>query len=168
MLCRFCFSAFPRLNLQQRRGYVKALQRKVFSVSNPKVAKAFADNLRSDSIDNKSAGLCAGYARECVTDALGADIANPAGMTARQAFAWYKKRGYHVPRERGSVVGDLLFKVSPGAGKFGHVGGRITMNRVAENSTVHGISEARGIRTLAAFGDNYEIIRLPLPGVGKV
>jgi hypothetical protein len=136
-------------------------------MSNPALAKRFIKNLHNPDIDNKGAGLCAGYARECVTDELGADVANPTGMTARQAFAWYKERGYHIPRKQGSVVGDLLFKVSDGAGKFGHVGGRVFDNKVAENSTVHGISEARGVRTLKAFGSNYEIIRLPLPGVNK-
>lgn len=70
--------------------------------------------------------------------------------------------GFEVPKENGSVPGDLLFKLT-GSGGFGHVGIRVAGNMVAENSSVHDDDDgdARGLRTLAEFGDFDVIIRIP-------
>ncbi len=80
----------------------------------------------------------------------------------------FKKSKYAVPVENGSVVGDILYKGRKTSGTFGHVGIRIAGNKVAENSSSHvnpraGDHDARGTRSLDAYGAYELIVRLPEP-----
>lgn len=113
---------------------------------------------------NTSGGHCAGFARENIWQVYGqsSSYSPPTGLDAIAQYDWFKKRGLTVPKKNGSVIGDLLYKFG---GTHGHVGVRIAGNRVAENSSVHGVGDedARGIRTLKQFGEFDGIVRLPEP-----
>jgi hypothetical protein len=126
-----------------------------------KVAQMAIDCLTLRGIENTQAGHCAGWVREVVERVHPAIFHHPRGLDARAAFEWYVAKGLLIPRRRGSVPGDLLFKVGGGHGLHGHVGVRIAGNVVAENSSVHGIGDddARGVRSLKAYGASYMIIR---------
>lgn len=132
---------------------------------NTKLAKEAVKNLTDNDIspDNRIGGHCAGFARETVWDVYGEDsgVSPPSGLDAVRQYQWFKKRGYAVPLKNGSVVGDLLYKFG---GAHGHVMIRIPGNKVAENSSVHGIGpdeDARGTRTLKQIGTVEGIVRLP-------
>ncbi len=80
----------------------------------------------------------------------------------------FKKSPYAVDVSHGSVPGDILYKGRKTSGRFGHVGIRIEGNKVAENSSSHvdpehGDNDARGTRSLEAFGAYELIVRLPEP-----
>lgn len=124
------------------------------------------DCITAAFIDNVTGGFCAGWLREVAEEVRPEIFHHPAGLNARAAFKWYEARGMHIQRKRGSVPGDFLFKVGPNHGKHGHCGIRVQGNRVAENSSVHGIGQedARGFRDLKSFGSSYEIIRPKLIG----
>lgn len=87
--------------------------------------------------------------------------------SAYETMLAFKNSPYAVPVKNGSTVGDILYKGRKTSGTHGHVGIRIAGNKVAENSSSHidtqGDKDARGIRSLGAYG-NYElIVRLPDP-----
>lgn len=130
---------------------------------NKALAQKAIEDLHADHITNTTRGLCAGWAREVVTDEHGKAVANPKGLDAWNAFKWYQQRGLSVAPEHGSVIGDILFKKATVFNPHGHVGIRIAGNRVAENSSVHARDDedARGIRTLSQFGRVDGIIRIP-------
>lgn len=134
------------------------------------MSKALADRAEKNltglgiTYGNTLGGHCAGYARENIWQVYGADseFASPAGLDAIAQFDWYERKGLAVPVKGGSIIGDLLYKFG---GAHGHVGIRIPNSRVAENSSVHGVGDqdARGIRTIAQFGEVEGIVRLPEP-----
>lgn len=108
-------------------------------------------------------GFCQRFVREiiqhCCGDRYNAYFAPDAVATAHR----FEHAGWGLEPERGSKPGDLLYKLS-GSGGFGHVGIRVSGNRVAENSHVHydpDTRDARGFRTLREFGDYDLIVRLP-------
>ncbi len=79
----------------------------------------------------------------------------------------FKEAGCSIPLSCGSTEGDLLYKIY-GSGGDGHVGIRLAGNVVAENSSVHWDgTDARGLRTLAEFGNFDMIIRLPANRTNK-
>ncbi len=131
---------------------------------NLKLAGNAQKNLTDSDIspNNRTPGHCAGWARETIWETYTAKskYSPPSGLDAKAQYRWFEARGLIVPIARGSVVGDILYKFG---GRHGHVGIRIGGNRVAENSSVHGIGEedARGIRTLNSFGQVDGIVRLP-------
>lgn len=114
--------------------------------------------------------LCQRFVREVVQAVYGNTFdsywAASAALTARN----FRRKGVLiVPLSHGSTVGDLLYKTT-GSGGDGHVGIRVPGNRVAENSSLHWDPEsahpdARGFRTLSAFGHYDVIVRLPAPQV---
>jgi hypothetical protein len=108
---------------------------------------------------------CQQWARQVYELVYGQEFEKYRRENARlTALAW-RASPYNVPLERGSVIGDLLYKTH-GSGGDGHVGIRINGNRVAENSSLHfddDDDDARGIRTLREFGHFDVIIRLPFP-----
>lgn len=111
-------------------------------------------------------GLCQMFVRLTVESIYGKrfDAVIHQGSAKEAAEAFEHDGRYVVPLDHGSVPGDLLYK-KHGSGGFGHVGIRVSGNRVAENSSVHitdrGDKNARGFRTLKEFGDFDVIVRLP-------
>ncbi len=88
------------------------------------------------------------------------DLPSPGpGLDAKRAGAWYKRRGFAIDQERGTLPGDLLFWLD---GKHGHVGMRIKGNKIGENSSVHSTagSDARGTRKLADLRPADIVVRL--------
>jgi hypothetical protein len=106
-------------------------------------------------------GWCEKFVRYAKTDAYGSQFSHLQRSTALETALVFQDAGYSVPVKNGSIEGDLLYKLT-GSGGAGHVGIRLRGNMVAENSTVHWDgTDARGIRTLAEFGNYDLIIRLP-------
>ncbi len=130
---------------------------------NKQLAEQAKTNIRRAGMDNTTPGHCAGWARETVTDIYGAAVANPPGLDAGEAFEWYKARGKSIELSQGHTIGDILFKFPTKRSPHGHVEIRIEDNRSAGNSSAHinSKNDARGIRTLKAFGKVDGIVRLP-------
>jgi len=108
-------------------------------------------------------GFCEKFVREIVQRCYGARFDDCFAASAALTGARFKEAGWSVPRSNGSRPGDLLYKTH-GSGDYGHVGIRVIGNRVAENSSCHFNSDtedARGFRSLEAFGHFDLIIRLP-------
>jgi hypothetical protein len=108
-------------------------------------------------------GFCARFVRQVVWEVYNRRDFPPGNLDARQQFQWFAAQGLSIPLEHGSVPGDLLYKISFHDGLHGHVGIRCIGNVVIENSSYHSEngSDARGQRTLEAFGEVSGIIRLP-------
>lgn len=84
------------------------------------------------------------------------------GATAEAARKLWSTSPYAVAPERGSLIGDILYKRGTPSQPAGHVGIRIAGNRVAENSSVHFDGhDGRGTRSLEEFGKVDLIVRLP-------
>lgn len=82
--------------------------------------------------------------------------------SARDAFEQYNALGLVMPKGTRPQIGDILYKVGDGDGKFGHVGIKSKVNRVIENSSAHvgpGDTDARGWRSEANF-KTARIVRL--------
>lgn len=108
-------------------------------------------------------GNCLRFVREIVTDLKLGAWPLYIGPDAWQAFKLLAGKGYSVPLERGSKVGDIIFKAPTPSNPHGHVGVRIGGNLVVENSTRHArtdFEDARGICTLKQFGPIAGIVRL--------
>ncbi len=111
----------------------------------------------------KGKSMCQKFARQVVEKEFGkkfeAIIHQPDAKAAALAF---KEDGDYVV-ENGSIPGDLLYKIE-GSGGHGHVGIRVSGNRVAENSVVHFNAsdgkDGRGFRSLEDFGHVDVIVRL--------
>jgi hypothetical protein len=113
------------------------------------------------------AGWCEKWARLVKERAYGARYSHLQRRTATETFCAFADAGYSVPVSQGSKEGDLLYKFAVAKGA-GHVGTRLKGNWVAENSTVHGgDDDARGLRTVAEFGEFDGIIRLPANPTNK-
>lgn len=85
------------------------------------------------------------------------------GFNAAQALKWYKKTTYYRGEKPILRVGDLVFKSPEKSGRAGHVGIYIGNGQIAENSTYHSArgEDAKGIRSLAEFGEYDGVVRLP-------
>lgn len=106
---------------------------------------------------------CLRWVRQVVENLQGKPWTVPRGDNAWEAAKALESQGFRVPNERGSKIGDLLFKAPTEKVPEGHVGIRIAGNRVAENSSAHAATDdqdARGTRTLGEFGHVDMIIRL--------
>jgi hypothetical protein len=103
---------------------------------------------------------CQEWARNVYEKLYGKQFSEIDLGTAKLSGLNFALHGYSIHLGRGSIPGDLLYKIH-GSGGAGHVGIRIATNMVAENSIVHwnGI-DGRGISTLAEFGNWDLIIRL--------
>ncbi|BCM89065.1 hypothetical protein IAD21_00908 [Abditibacteriota bacterium] len=123
----------------------------------------------------KKNGLCQKEARMAVQGALGHKyddvLVKPSAREAAQSLlhAGFAFPVSELAKHGGLQLGDLLYKTE-GSGGFGHVG-IYTLRGVAENSTYHwkktGGQDARGIRTLAQFGDFQLVARFPSPAQEK-
>lgn len=108
-------------------------------------------------------GRCQQWVREVVQSAYGAEYNQYHRESAHKSMVAWASSPFAVKPERGSVVGDILYKRGTKANPYGHVGIRVAGNRVAENSsTSRGrVAGARGFRTLKEFGEYDLIVRLP-------
>lgn len=119
----------------------------------------------------KTAGYCQKWIRQLIMKTYGTAkykkyFEKYMGASAVETMNNFKNSPYAVPVKNGSMVGDILYKGNKTSGKYGHVGVRIPGNKVAENSSSHvgpGDNDARGIRSLSAYGDFELIVRLPEP-----
>jgi hypothetical protein len=110
------------------------------------------------------AGWCMRFVRQVIQATYGHDYDSYFRGSAYETMLAFKRSGYAVAVESGSVVGDILFKGRKTSGYYGHVGIRIAGNKVAENSSSHTSDkdrEARHTRSLKAYGDFELIVRLP-------
>lgn len=82
--------------------------------------------------------------------------------SARDAFERYEALGMTMPEGTKANIGDILYKVRPRDGLFGHVGIYIGKGKVAENSSAHYNGkhpDARGVRSIDNF-PGYRVVRL--------
>lgn len=108
-------------------------------------------------------GFCSRFARQAAHIAYGEKYEHLFGANARETYANFAAAGFAVDASRGTVPGDLVFKLSKSAGIHGHVGIRVLQNRIAENaSTTRGrIKGAKGYRSIERFGKITHVVRLP-------
>lgn len=137
-------------------------------MANKKLADAAENALTAQGFESKS-GYCQKWVRQVVQSVYGGDFDKFWTASAAETMALFKKSPYAVKVDPtlpggGSVVGDILYKGTKTSGKYGHVGIRVAGNKVAENSSSHvsgNDREARGTRSLAAYGAFELIVRLP-------
>lgn len=111
------------------------------------------------------AGMCQKWVREVVESVYGKKFQKYMKGSAYLTMLAFKNSPYAVDPSSGSVPGDILYKGRKTSGKHGHVGIRILGNKVAENSSSHvdpssGDHDARGTRSLDAYGSYELIVRL--------
>lgn len=139
------------------------------------MSKALATQAKKGLSDNSvsEAGMCQMWVRQQIMKTYGQAkyekyferfMAGSAYLTMQN----FRKSKYAVPVKDGSLIGDILYKGRKTSGTHGHVGIRIAGNKVAENSSSHvdsdsGDHDARGIRSLSAYGDWELTVRLPEP-----
>lgn len=122
----------------------------------------------------KKSGWCQKFTRQNIQAVYGNRFNQYFGDSAAETMENFRKSPYAVKVQPGvlgggSVVGDILYKGTKTSGKYGHVGIRVAGNKVAENSSSHineaGDRDARGFRSLQAYGNFELIVRLPDPNV---
>jgi hypothetical protein len=135
--------------------------------------KPLADQAKKGLTDNsvKTAGYCQKWFRQQLIKTYGMKLYKKyfekyMKGSAYETMLAFKNSPYAVPVSNGSVVGDVLYKGRKTSGKYGHVAIRVPANLVAENSSSHvgpGDNDARGLRSLNAYGSYELIVRLPAP-----
>ncbi len=124
------------------------------------LAKTALKGLR-DAKTTREPHQCEKWARQAKEAAYGLKFGAFQRYNAFMTANAFREAGFSIPLDHGSKEGDLLYKLH-GSGGDGHVGIRLAGNMVAENSSVHWDgTDARGLRTLAEFGNFDLIIRLP-------
>jgi len=129
---------------------------------NIELARRAIRTIQRDGTDARD-GMCQKAVRETIQDEYGdAYDAFHKGTAEASRRAWIRG-GFAVDPQRGSVVGDILYKAPTRNVAAGHVGIRVAGNRVAENSStsVGRVRGAYGFRTLEEFGAVKTIVRLP-------
>lgn len=135
---------------------------------NKKLAKQAVDALTDPGFESE-AGYCQRWVRQVVQAAHGNKYDKYFKASAVETMKAFAKSPYAVKVNPdvvggGTVVGDILYKGTKTSGRHGHVGIRVVGNKVAENSSAHTSDtdrEARGTRSLVAYGDFELIVRLP-------
>lgn len=82
--------------------------------------------------------------------------------SAREAFEWYVAMEMVMPEGTPPNIGDILYKVRPKDGLFGHVGIYIGRGKVAENSSAHWNGrhpDARGVRDISNY-PGHRVVRI--------
>lgn len=139
-------------------------------MANNKLAKTAVAGLTAESGFEKISGYCMRYVRQCIQKTHGHKYDKYFRPSAVESMEAFRNSPYAVkvdPNQPGggSVAGDILFKGTRTSGKYGHVGIRVPGNKVAENSSSHineaGDRDARGTRSLEAYGKFELIVRLP-------
>ena len=112
---------------------------------------------------DSSDGMCQKMIREAVQDEYGDRYDDYHKGTAEASRRAWVAGGFGIDPTNGSVVGDILYKAPTARVPAGHVGIRVSGNRVAENSstTVGRVRGAYGYRSLDEFGSVKTIVRLP-------
>ena len=135
---------------------------------NKKLAAKAAEALTEPGFESR-AGYCQRFVRQLVQAVYGAKYDKHFAASAAETMENFRKAGLAVKYDAalpggGSELGDLLYKGTRTSGKFGHVAVRVAGNKAAENSSSH-VSEkdreARGTRSLAAYGAWEYSVRLP-------
>lgn len=132
-------------------------------MANLKLATRAKGALTAKGFESKS-GYCQKWTRQTVQSLFGKKYDKYWKPSAVETMEEFRGSPYAVPVENGSVIGDILYKGTKTSGRYGHVGIRIAGNKVAENSSAHTSDtdrEARGTRSLEAFGKYELIVRLP-------
>lgn len=131
--------------------------------SNPRFALQ-AEIAVNDDRFVKEPSYCQKFTRQVIQAVYGSHFDRYHKPSAQLSLEAWKGSEYAVAPERGSVIGDILYKKATKGNPYGHVGVRVAGNRVAENSTVHGSKKngGKGFRTLERFGKVDLIVRLPV------
>lgn len=129
--------------------------------SNPALSAAAISGLTNPAFEKKP-GMCQRFVRQAIQRAHGNRFDRFHLGTAELSRRAWINGGYSVEPKNGSVIGDILYKKATSGQPEGHVGIRISGNRVAENSTRSAgrISGGKGIVSLAEFGHVDTIVRL--------
>lgn len=132
---------------------------------NKKLAATATEALTAKGYE-KRPGWCQKWIRQVVQKTHGNKYDKYFDDSAYLTMLNFKKSPYAVPAVEPTQVGDILYKGRKTSGKHGHVGIRILGNKVAENSSSHvdpsaGDNDARGTRSLDAYGAYELIVRLP-------
>src|SRR6476660_5629063 len=130
---------------------------------NLKLAHKASEALTAKSGFEKQSGYCCRFVRQVIQAVYGNKYDKYFKASAYETMLAFKDSPYAVKLTKGelgggSVIGDILFKGNKTSGKFGHVGIRVAGNKIAENSSAHfnekeGDHDARGTRSLQAWGD---------------
>lgn len=127
-----------------------------------KIAKAAEKWLVGRASEQRS-GFCERAKKEMLRLAdVPRELRTENAASAREAFGIYQKMGLVMPVGTKPQIGDILYKVGDGDGKFGHVGIKSGLNRVIENSSAHvseGDRDARGWRSEKNFA-TARVVRL--------
>ena len=131
---------------------------------NKKLSDAATKAVHAKTGFTKEKSMCQKFTRQVIQSVYGSKFDKFFKGSAKETGEAFLKDGkYVIDKKRGSVPGDLLYKLD-GSGGFGHVGIRVEQNQVAENSVRHyarsGGRDGRGFRSLQEFGDFDLIIRL--------
>ena len=132
-----------------------------------KLAAVATDAVTADKGFERGSGYCQKWVRQCVQKLHGHRFDEYFKGSAVETMEAFRNSPYAVKVSDGSVPGDILYKGRKTSGTYGHTGIRVPGNRVAENSSSHineaGDRDARGFRSLDAFGKYELIVRLEDP-----
>lgn len=137
------------------------------ATGNRKLAQRATEALTAEKGFTKTPGMCQKWLRQVVQSLYGNTYNRYFKASAYETMLAFENSPFAVKPENGSLPGDILYKGRKTSGKHGHVGIRLTGNKVAENSSYHvlndppGKVDARGTRTLFQYGDYELIVRLP-------
>jgi cell wall-associated NlpC family hydrolase len=111
------------------------------------------------------AGYCQKWTRQVIQHLYGSRFDQYWRASAIETMKAFKGTPYALPVDTPLQKGDILYKGNRTSGKFGHVGIVVSGGKVAENSSSHinpeaGDNEARGTRTIKAFGPFEMVVRL--------
>jgi len=119
-------------------------------------------------------GYCQRWVRQVVEALYGDEFDQYWRGTAYETMRAFRDSVYFLPAQNSADVwtplqrGDLVYKGRITSGRAGHVGIPILGNRFAENSSCHWSEadpDARGTRSIAAWGPYEGIVRLSLGAI---
>lgn len=132
------------------------------STGNKRMDKAAVETIERAGTDARK-GMCQKAVRETVQREYGGKFDAYHKGTARESMNAWKNSPYAVNPKSGSLPGDILYKAPTRAVPAGHVGIRVSGNKVAENSSTRlgRVRGAYGYRSIESFGTVALIVRLP-------
>lgn len=118
--------------------------------------------VEDDAFETKPS-YCQRFVRQVIQSEYGGRFDKFHKDTADASMKAWAKSPYAVHPDRGSVPGDILYWRETPSRRHGHVGVRVTGNKIAENSYVHQGNQngAKGYRPLSALGKPDLIVRIP-------
>lgn len=127
-----------------------------------KIAESARNALTARGFETRP-GWCQRWVKQVLLSAgISSEMAVEGAPSARAAFERYERLGLAMPKGTMAQIGDILYKVNPNDGKYGHVGIYVGNLEVAENSSAHWNGErpdARGKRGLRSY-PSYRVVRL--------